>query len=123
LACSTGPLLTARRVLAGAEAKHAAYARSGALAVDMESAAIAAEFAASGTLFVCIRAVIDEADDEIPGAELPDETGHVAPLKAAAYFLKNPSALVWVPTMLKNFSRATASIASALEALCLDAGK
>jgi adenosylhomocysteine nucleosidase len=120
LTCSTGAVLTARRVLASADAKRSAYTRSGALAVDMESAVIAAEFAPSAVPFVCIRAVIDEADEDLPGAELPDETGHVAPLKAALYFLKNPSALALVPTMLRNLSRATASISSALEALCLD---
>ena len=121
LTCSTGALLTAKRVLANAEAKGSAYGRTGAIAVDMESAAIAAEFAVSAVPFVCIRAVIDEAGDEIPGAELPDETGRVAPLKAAAYFLKNPGALARVPTMLRNLSRATFAIAAALEALCLDA--
>lgn len=123
LACSIGTLLTVRRVLAGAEAKGAAYARSGALAVDMESAAIAAELAGSAAPFVCLRAVMDEADDEIPGAELPDETGYVSPLKAAAYFLKNPTALAQVPAMLRNLSRATSKIALGLEALCTNADR
>jgi hypothetical protein len=64
---------------------------------------------------------MDEAADEIPGAELPDATGHVPPLKAAAYFIRNPAELAAIPTTLRKLARATASIAAALEALCIDA--
>ncbi|MGO9056758.1 MAG: hypothetical protein ACLQU2_05135 [Candidatus Binataceae bacterium] len=117
---ATGPLLTLDRVLASASAKHAASRRSGAIAVDMESAAIAVEVAVAGLPLVCVRAVIDGIDDEIPGAELPDATGHVAPLRAAAYFLSRPAALMQVPALLRNLARATASIADALEALCVE---
>lgn len=120
LPVSTGALLTVDRVLASAGAKHAAFRRSGAIAVDMESAAIAAEAAAAGLPFICVRAVIDGVDDEIPGAELPDATGHVAPLRAAAYFLSRPSALMQVPAILRHLTRATASIAAALETLCVE---
>ena len=118
LEAAVGPILTARRVLSSAAAKQQAYARTGAIAVDMESAVIAAEVAVAGFPFICVRAVIDEAHHEIPGADLADESGRVAPLSAAAYFLKHPSAIAQVPAILKNLRRATASIAAALEALC-----
>jgi adenosylhomocysteine nucleosidase len=118
LNAASGALLTARRVMASAAAKHDAYLRSSATAVDMESAAIAEELASACWPFVCVRAVIDGVDDEVPGADLPDEFGHVAPLKAVAYFVKNPSALAQVPATLKNFRRATVAIAAAMEALC-----
>jgi adenosylhomocysteine nucleosidase len=118
LTASCGPMLTMLRLVPTVAGKHAAYARSGAIAADMESAAIAVEMASCGVPFVCVRAIIDEAADEIPGAELVDDSGEVAPLKAAAYFLANPAALMRVPAILKKMSRATASIASALEALC-----
>ncbi len=120
LTVATGALLTAGWLLAGPAAKRAAHARSGAIAVDMESAALAAEVAGAGIPFICVRAVMDEAGDEIPGAELPDATGHIAPLKAAAYFIKNPAALAGVPATIRKLSRATAAIASALEALCIE---
>jgi adenosylhomocysteine nucleosidase len=120
LTIATGPLLTAGWLLAGVEAKRAAFGRTGAIAVDMESAVLAAEIAGAGIPFVCVRAVMDEAGDEIPGAELPDATGHVAPLRAAAYFIRNPAALAGVPATLRKLSRATASIAAALEALCIE---
>jgi hypothetical protein len=51
---------------------------------------------------------------------LPDATGHVPPLKAAAYFIRNPVALAAVPATLRKLGRATAAIASALEALCIE---
>ncbi len=120
LTVATGALLTTGWLLAGVEAKRAAFGRTGAIAVDMESAALAAEVAGAGIPFVCVRAVMDEAADEIPGAELPDASGHVAPLKAAAYFIRNPAALAGVPATLRKLSRATTAIASALEALCIE---
>jgi nucleoside phosphorylase len=118
LTAAAGAMLTARRVLSSPAAKRAAYARGGALAVDMESAAIAIELGPSAPPFLCIRAIIDEAGDEIPGADLADPSGQVSSLKAAAYFIRNPSALAQVPGILKNLRLATKSIASALEALC-----
>jgi nucleoside phosphorylase len=120
LTLSTGPLLTAGWLLAGAAGKRAASARTGAIAVDMESAVLAMEMAGAGLPFVCVRAVMDEAADEIPGAELPDATGHVPPLKAAAYLMRNPAELAAIPATLRKLSRATGSIATALEALCTE---
>jgi len=122
LTAAAGPMLTARRVLSSAAGKREAHSRSGAIAVDMESAAIAVETAPCAARFVCVRAIIDEAAHELPGAELADESGQVSALRAAAFFLSNPSALTRVPAILKNMGRATASIASALEALCSGIG-
>jgi adenosylhomocysteine nucleosidase len=117
---TTGPLLTAGWLLEGADAKHAAFGRTGAIAVDMESAALATEVTGAGIPFLCLRAVMDEADDEIPGAELPDATGHIPPLKAAAYFIMNPAALAAIPATIRKLNRATAAIAVALEVLCIE---
>jgi adenosylhomocysteine nucleosidase len=113
-----GPMVTVRRVLAAADDKRDVYHRCGAAAADMESAAIALEAAADALPFVCVRAVIDELDDELPGADLPDEWGHVSPVKAAGFFLRNPAALMQVPAIMKKMNRATAAIAAAIEALC-----
>jgi nucleoside phosphorylase len=119
LTVATGSLLTAGWLLAGAAAKRWAFGRTGAIAVDMESAALAAEVAGAGIPFVCVRAVMDETDDEIPGAQLPDATGHIPPLKAAAWFIMNPFALAAIPATIRKLNRATVAIASALEALCI----
>ena len=115
---ATGAFLTTGGVLATAEAKHAARIRTGAIAADMESAAIAIEAAAGGVPLVCLRAVLDEVEDEIPGAELANPGGKVKVLRAAAFLFKNPAALARIPGLLKKLSRATNSLAGALEAIC-----
>ncbi len=63
-----GALVTAGAVVAGVDAKRMLRARSGACAVDMESAAIAAVAARSGRPFMAIRAVVDAAQAALPRA-------------------------------------------------------
>jgi adenosylhomocysteine nucleosidase len=117
LAFSTGSILTAARILKDGAAKRGARARTGALAVDMESAAIAAEAHRLGLRFACVRAVLDTVDEEIVGAELAGPDGEVRPLAAASFVLRNPSALVGLARMMRSLNRATAALAAALEAL------
>jgi adenosylhomocysteine nucleosidase len=114
---STGAILTTDRVLTVAE-KRAAHERDKALAVDMESSAIAVEAAARGLPFIVLRAVLDEVDDEVAGAEaMADELGRVKPLAATAYLMRNPGAVLKIPRMIRNLSLATTAIANALEAI------
>jgi len=117
LAYSTGAILTAHRVLGSGAEKRRAKEDTGAIAVDMETAAIAAEAAVRGLPFVAIRAVLDEVDDEIAGAEMADEDGNVRPLAATSYLIRNPAAMLKLPRMIRNLSRATAAIADALTAI------
>ena len=76
----TGPLLSVARMLASAHEKHDAHVATGAVAVDMESAAIAAAAARHNLPFITVRAVLDEADHTVPSAiqAAVDETGTVA---------------------------------------------
>jgi adenosylhomocysteine nucleosidase len=117
LAFSTGSILTAARILKDGAAKRGARARSGALAVDMESAAIAAEAHRLRLRFACVRAVLDTVDEELVGAELAGPDGEVRPLAAASFVLRNPAALVGLARMMRSLNRATAALAAALEAL------
>jgi adenosylhomocysteine nucleosidase len=117
LAFSTGSILTAARILKDGAAKRGAGARTGALAVDMESAAIAAEAHRLGLRFACVRAVLDTVDEEIVGAELAGPDGEVRPLAAASFVLRNPAALVGLARLMRSLNRATAALAAALEAL------
>ena len=116
---STGPILTSHRVFTTVE-KRGAKGHTGAIAVDMETAAIAAEAAARGIPFIAIRAVLDEVDDEVFGAEMADEDGNVRPLAATSYLIRNPATMLKIPRMMRNLSRATAAIADALEAIAHD---
>jgi adenosylhomocysteine nucleosidase len=63
---STGLLVTTREVVATPETKAALFARSGAVAVDMESAIIAERAAQSGYPALVIRAVSDDAGQSLP---------------------------------------------------------
>ena len=76
----TGPLLSVGRTLASAADKRAAHATTGAVAVDMESAAIAAVAGRHRLPFIAVRAVLDEAAHTVPSAILAaiDESGTVA---------------------------------------------
>jgi adenosylhomocysteine nucleosidase len=119
LASSTGAILTSPRVIPNSAGKRAAKQHSGAIAVDMESAAIAGEAAARGIPFAIVRTVIDSLEDEIFGAEIADEQGRVKPLAAANYLIRNPAALLKIPWMIRNLALATRALADAIEALIL----
>jgi len=119
IAYSTGAILTSNRVFTVAE-KRSAKESTGAIAVDMETAAIASEAGVRGLPFVAIRAVLDEVHDEVVGAEMADEDGDVRPLAATAYLLRNPATVLKLPRMMRNLSRATAAIADALSAIAHD---
>jgi adenosylhomocysteine nucleosidase len=119
IAYSTGAILTSNRVFTVAE-KRSAKESTGAIAVDMETAAIASEAGVRGLPFVAIRAVLDEVDDEVVGAEMADQDGDVRPLAATAYLLRNPATVLKLPRMMRNLSRATAAIADALSAIAHD---
>ncbi|HVB81924.1 MAG TPA: hypothetical protein VNE82_18495 [Candidatus Binataceae bacterium] len=115
---ATGTILTAAQILKDGAAKRDAHARTGALAVDMESAAVAAEAHRCGLRFACVRAVLDTVDQEIVGAELAGPDGEVRPLAAAGFVLRNPVAVLGLARMMLSLNRATAALAAALEALC-----
>jgi len=114
---TSGPVLTSSHILRDGPAKRAARARTGAIVVDMESAAIAAEATHRGRRFGCVRAVLDRVDEEIVGAELAGPEGKVRPLAAAAFLMRNPGSIAGLTRMMRALNRATASLANALEAL------
>ncbi len=116
---STGAMLTMHRVISAAE-KRRVKENTGAIAVDMETAAIAAEAAVLELPFISLRSVLDELDDEVPGAEILDGQGRVRPLAATSFFVRNPGVVLQMPKMIRNLTRATRSIADALEAIAHD---
>ncbi|HYL58029.1 MAG TPA: hypothetical protein VEU51_04105, partial [Candidatus Acidoferrales bacterium] len=118
---STGANLTADRVLATVDQKRRAQAATGAIAVDMETAAIAVEANARGLPFVMLRAVLDEVHDEVPGADaMSDEHGRVRPLAATSYLVRNPATILKIPRLMRNLARAGNSLANALEAVAYE---
>lgn len=117
LAVSTGGLLTTSRVLATGADKRQAREASGAIAVDMESATIAAEAASEGLPLVCVRTVMDAADEEVLAAGFTDPEGHVNALRAMRTIASEPGTILRLPRMMYNLSIAARSLADALNAV------
>jgi nucleoside phosphorylase len=66
LPTDTGPLLTVDAVLDSPEAKRAAHQRTGAVAVDMEAAGVAAAARDLGIPWVALKAIVDAAGSALP---------------------------------------------------------
>jgi adenosylhomocysteine nucleosidase len=115
---STGALLTSHRVLVSGDEKRRAKDETGAIAVDMETAALAVETASRGLPFAVLRTVLDHIDDEITGAEMmTDDQGRVRPLRATAHLMRHPTTMLKLPKLLRNMTIASESLANALEAI------
>jgi adenosylhomocysteine nucleosidase len=63
-----GPVLTCRELVCSAQDKRQLFADSGALLVDMESAAVASVAQAHAVPFMTVRVVADAATEELPPA-------------------------------------------------------
>ena len=92
---TAGPLIENPNVLCGPPEKTALFERSGALAVDMESAAVARVAAAAQLPFLAVRAVSDSATTSIPAPFLnaTDAFGRVRLLKLLIGLARRPHAL------------------------------
>jgi adenosylhomocysteine nucleosidase len=111
----SGGLLTSRTLLSTANEKRRARESTGAVAVDMETAAIAAAADARGLAVIAIRTILDELDDDLPGPGLVDERGKVDALRVAGYLLRRPGNVLKLPRLARNMSRATRNLADAVE--------
>jgi adenosylhomocysteine nucleosidase len=74
IACG-GRLLTSGRPIGQPSAKADAWRRTGAVAVDMESVAIAQVAEQARLPFMVLRVIVDTAADELPGAVLAASVG------------------------------------------------
>lgn len=90
---STGDLAEATRVLTTVSEKNALFRSTGAVAADMESAAIAAVARAAGLPFFAARAILDRADETLPERVIDslDASGHVRSSQLVALLLRHPS--------------------------------
>jgi adenosylhomocysteine nucleosidase len=86
----TGPLMTLWKMARRGDKETAG--RNGILAVDMETAAIAAVAAKKRLPFLSLRAIFDPVDEELPFTEpYTNETNPIG------FILKNPRALLKIP--------------------------
>jgi adenosylhomocysteine nucleosidase len=95
-----GPMLAGTAVVADADAKRTLHARTGAVAVDLESGAVALAAARHGIGFAMLRAVCDPADRDLPPAALAalDQAGAIGALRVLGSVLRAPGQ---VPSLLR----------------------
>jgi adenosylhomocysteine nucleosidase len=67
---ANGKLLSSAHAIAAVADKAAAFGATGALAVDMESLAVAQIAAARGLPFIAVRVIVDTAQDALPRAAI-----------------------------------------------------
>lgn len=114
--CRVAPLLGSPVALATPAAKREAAARYGTVAVDMESAAVAAVAAAHGKPLLILRAVADEANDVLPEAlqAAVDPLGRPRPWPMLATLLRHPALIPGLPGLARRMRLATRALQQVL---------
>jgi len=107
-----GSLLSVSTPLLSAADKSAMRERHQALAVDMESAAIAAVGREHGLPFLALRAIVDERDDLIPGDlhDGIDAWGRPHALRLTAALLRRPHLLAALLKLAMRMGKATRAL-------------
>jgi adenosylhomocysteine nucleosidase len=111
-----GTLAGVDRVLEDAAAKSRLWLETGALAVDMESAAILDWAAARDLPAAVVRAVSDPAGRGVPAdlARVVQDDGRVRPLRAVSAVLARPRALADAMALRAGAAAALKTVAAAL---------
>lgn len=114
-----GTLVTSREVVGSAEAKSALFARTGAVAVDMESSVILAHAAGAGCPALVVRGVSDTAAESLPPEliDLVTPAGKLRTVRALTLTLTHPRVLPRVVALRRATQRALAAVARLLAAL------
>jgi adenosylhomocysteine nucleosidase len=116
---STEPLVTAGWIVETPGAKAALRRKTGAMAVDMESAVIIAMATRRGVPAVVVRAVSDTAEESVPSelAGLVDDAGRTRGLRAAALALRRPALIPNALALQRATAGALRSVAAVLAQL------
>lgn len=120
-----GSILTTREPILSVAEKAARHASCRALAVDMESAAVARIAAAAGLPFFALRAICDSASRPVPSElfELVDDFGRPRPARLATTLLRHPSLIAALLHMQRDFGCALRAMGEAfrnMQRLSLD---
>lgn len=104
-----GPVLTVQHIIWRASEKQALGRASGAIAVDMESAAIASVAVAAGIPFLVARAVSDSAADDLP-MDFNRWLAPFGPARLLMEIIRRPSALTRLYAMKRQADRASETL-------------
>jgi len=107
-----GTLAESAAVLANCAEKTAFFHRTGAMAVDMESASIASAAKEAGVPFMVIRAIMDGVEMVIPRSALNsiDEFGRVHTLRLLSCLVRRPAELMALVRLGRNFQAARTTL-------------
>lgn len=113
-----GTLLGLDAPLLGVADKQAMHARHQALAVDMESTAVAAVASERQVPFVVLRAIVDECDDDVPLTlqSAVDAWGRPRTLALLAALGRHPGLLAQLPRLASRMRQATRALRAAADA-------
>jgi adenosylhomocysteine nucleosidase len=102
-----GPIGATDRVLSSRADKRAAASR-GAVAADMETAAVARAAGRAGIPWIAVRAVSDTSDRSLPSAVAVaiDSAGRVRLSRLAAGLVRRPAELLQLPGLASGFAAA-----------------
>jgi len=121
----TDPLAESTRVMCTPAEKKLLFQQTGAVSVDMESAAVAAVAGEAGIPFIAIRAIADSMDTAIPAGTLKafDEFGRLRflglMLRLPAHFLELP-AMIRIARTYRAALRTLAQVARLTEKRLID---
>jgi hopanoid-associated phosphorylase len=110
----TGPIIQSPTVLRSPEEKIALFNQYGAIAVDMESAAVAQVALLAGVPFMAIRAVSDPANMSIPPRVMAtiDERGRLRPFRLLERLVHHPQELLPLVRLARTFRAAQTTLAT-----------
>ncbi len=117
----SGPVLGSRDILATEEDKAQAWRKTGALAVDLESAIVARAAEAAGIPFLVLRTIADPARRELPPAALIPlaEDGTPAFSRVVAEVLRRPHQIAALFGLARETRQALMALAGPARALRL----
>lgn len=119
LSAHSGKVVTTAQAVFEADAKQALGRKLDAIAVDMESALLAAGARARGCAFLCLRAVSDGAGEDLPPqvAGFLDERGEVRLGQVTKFALGGPRNIGALNRLRKNAAGASEALTGAWKVL------
>jgi adenosylhomocysteine nucleosidase len=114
---TSGRIASVAAPLTTAAAKAALW-RSGALAVDMESAAVARVARERGLPFIAVRVIIDDAATELPGAvtAATGADGQVSSWGVIAHLVRKPAQMAPLIRLARGYSAANRTLGAVVRA-------
>jgi adenosylhomocysteine nucleosidase len=109
-----GGLLSCSSIVTAVADKAELFGRTGAVAVDMESFAVAEVASTHRLPFLALRAIVDRASDELPAVitAAADQLGEVRLPRLLAGLMRSPAALAPLMRLGRSYRAASQSLAA-----------